>query len=274
MDNEVTMYTVDGLDILYHSGMISEEEYLAHHGILGQKWGVRRYQNADGSLTDEGRKKYGVKSNYYKNKNIKSLVAAGATAGIGGTVKGVADYVSNMANKKAQNLRNKSVISKTAAESFRQMANNLEKSSRQVVDKETENLETAKQWIEGFKEAEQEYKGHIFGDLARIKRYEAEDEADQIAEKLAKATEQYEANVTKGSYMYKAAVERTDMANMAANAAKGAAAVASLASGIGSVAIVSSAAISAAQLGYAIYNKYKQKQAEKTESDEKQKKKH
>ena len=29
--------------------------YLAHHGILGQKWGVRRYQNADGSLTEKGK---------------------------------------------------------------------------------------------------------------------------------------------------------------------------------------------------------------------------
>jgi len=32
---------------------------LYHHGILGQKWGVRRYQNSDGSLTDEGRIRYG-----------------------------------------------------------------------------------------------------------------------------------------------------------------------------------------------------------------------
>ena len=30
--------------------------YLAHHGIKGQRWGVRRYQNMDGTLTDAGRK--------------------------------------------------------------------------------------------------------------------------------------------------------------------------------------------------------------------------
>ena len=29
-----------------------------HHGILGQKWGVRRYQNKDGTLTSEGKKHY------------------------------------------------------------------------------------------------------------------------------------------------------------------------------------------------------------------------
>lgn len=31
---------------------------LYHHGIIGQKWGIRRYQNPDGTLTDAGRKRY------------------------------------------------------------------------------------------------------------------------------------------------------------------------------------------------------------------------
>lgn len=36
----------------------SDTNELYHHGILGQKWGVRRYQNEDGSLTEAGKKRY------------------------------------------------------------------------------------------------------------------------------------------------------------------------------------------------------------------------
>ncbi len=38
--------------------MIYYDDELYHHGIKGMKWGVRRYQNKDGSLTKEGRRKY------------------------------------------------------------------------------------------------------------------------------------------------------------------------------------------------------------------------
>lgn len=35
--------------------------YLAHYGIFGQRWGRRRWQNEDGTLTTEGREHYGIK---------------------------------------------------------------------------------------------------------------------------------------------------------------------------------------------------------------------
>lgn len=42
---------------------------LCHHGIKGQKWGIRRYQNPDGTLTAEGKLRYmQQRSNYFSVK--------------------------------------------------------------------------------------------------------------------------------------------------------------------------------------------------------------
>lgn len=43
------------------------EYVICHHGIKGQKWGIRRYQNPDGTLTTEGKERYG------KLKSIKEI---------------------------------------------------------------------------------------------------------------------------------------------------------------------------------------------------------
>lgn len=50
---------------------------LYHHGILGQRWGIRRYQNPDGSLTPEGIRRYQKqmdrKDNRWAKKNSTKI---------------------------------------------------------------------------------------------------------------------------------------------------------------------------------------------------------
>ena len=60
-----------------------ENRTLQHHGILGMKWGVRRYQNKDGSLTSAGKKHRSIgqtikdyKTNKVRKKNLEKARVA------------------------------------------------------------------------------------------------------------------------------------------------------------------------------------------------------
>lgn len=60
---------------------------LIHHGIKGQKWGVRRYQNKDGSLSDAGKKRYSNKEIRQDREAINKELASHGSRGLTGYAK-------------------------------------------------------------------------------------------------------------------------------------------------------------------------------------------
>lgn len=48
------------------------QTFIAHHGIKGQKWGVRRFQNEDGSLTKAGKERYNEQNSPNSSDNSEN----------------------------------------------------------------------------------------------------------------------------------------------------------------------------------------------------------
>lgn len=56
----------------------SNQNELTHFGVKGMKWGIRRYQNTDGTLTEAGKKRYKTVENLEKSQRRKRAVAKAA----------------------------------------------------------------------------------------------------------------------------------------------------------------------------------------------------
>lgn len=93
---------------------------LYHHGIKGQRWGVRRYRNKDGTLTSDGKKRYNEnqKSNKKRKLSTKQKVTIGVAAGTAtlAVVGGIAysKYIKSKAGEMAK-AKGKAIFDRTLA---------------------------------------------------------------------------------------------------------------------------------------------------------------
>jgi len=101
---------------------------ISHHGIRGQKWGVRRYQNTDGSLTAAGRKRLEKRDTKWAHKNYDKIMSK--------TQKSVSKELNQYADQLLKNptsITSKGKLSSSAINSYnRKMAELMNESAKDI----------------------------------------------------------------------------------------------------------------------------------------------
>lgn len=118
-----------------------EDRVLIHWGKNGQKWGVRNYRNYDGTLTEEGKKRY----DYYDNKTDRVYNTAKAKQA------GPKTYVKT--NRWGELQENLSNYTNAELKALTERAN-LEKAYREAFN--TKQYSTGKKILNGFKSSARE----------------------------------------------------------------------------------------------------------------------
>jgi hypothetical protein len=119
---------------------------LYHHGISGQKWGVRRYQNEDGTLTEAGKKRYGKEYEKSPKKADKEWVDIRNDL-VRYIIRRFSKVYANGYNKAVNYLNNDGLISDEKAKSLVKKydmtsLDELFESNAEIIDGLRENVET------------------------------------------------------------------------------------------------------------------------------------
>ena len=101
------------------TGLAPSDEHLAHHGILRQKWGVRRFQNYDGTLTEAGKIRYRKLEQRSKDAEDKYKKAVARTPSRAMRWNDIGIYVYDKKMRKINSLHAKSERAKAEVEKFK-----------------------------------------------------------------------------------------------------------------------------------------------------------
>ena len=101
---------------------------LYHHGILGQRWGFRRYQNADGTLTPAGRRRANKLAEQYAKVTGKKLIVKKKS--VQGNEKQKPKTISEMSDQEIQAKINRINLENTYKKLLSQQPQNMKKVSR------------------------------------------------------------------------------------------------------------------------------------------------
>lgn len=141
-----------------------DEETIAHHGILGQKWGIRRFQNKDGSLKPAGKKRYnngegeeerdtglgsGAQNNSSKRKGLGKIAAfaggaALAAASVGPTMEALGKGKTHYSKMDTEDLANENRRAKL--ESVYKKNHGIKDSPQEVLDEASKGIDAIRKY--------------------------------------------------------------------------------------------------------------------------------
>lgn len=126
---------------IIHTELDEDSDYLEHYGIKGMKWGIRRFQNKDGSLTKAGLKRYSDAASDVASKVGKAVAEGGKKLG---TAAGKAAQATKekIAEKHAERKEEKRV-EKLMSKPIRKLTEEerIERMDRKMKEKELLSLE-------------------------------------------------------------------------------------------------------------------------------------
>lgn len=122
---------------------------ICHHGILGQKWGKRRYQNPDGSLTELGRIRYAKQEQKRERKEQKFEAKKRKIITTGDSEK-LKKYVNKFSDRDIQEFQNRKRLLDQVA---RGEADNTKRSARSFVEGAKNTVDKARSLLDTYNKA-------------------------------------------------------------------------------------------------------------------------